>query len=116
MVVNGFLFSLYGTASILLWKRFHVKLAGLSGCLSVWGRVVDFIPNVAADLTRSKAELVLENAFLRQQLITLQRQVKHPALPPRDRVLLVLLARKLPSWKQTLTIVQPDTLVTENNL
>jgi len=53
--------------------------------------------NVAADLARSKSELVLENAFLRQQLITLQRQVKHPALTPRDRVLLVLLARKLPS-------------------
>jgi hypothetical protein len=53
-------------------------------------------PNVVADLTRSKSELVLENAFLRQQLITLQRQVKRPAPTPRDRVLLVLLARKLP--------------------
>ena len=68
-------------------------------------------PNVAADLTRSKAELVLENAFLRQQLIILQRQVKYSALTPRDRVLLVLLACKLPSWKQALTIVQPDTLL-----
>jgi putative transposase len=68
-------------------------------------------PNVAADLTRSKAELVLENAFLRQQLITLQRQVKRPAPTSRDRVLLVLLARKLPSWKQALMIVQPDTLL-----
>ena len=68
-------------------------------------------PNVASDLTRSKSELVLENAFLRQQLITLQRQVKHPTLTPRDRVLLVLLARKLSSWKQALTIVQPDTLL-----
>jgi putative transposase len=68
-------------------------------------------PNVAADLTRSKAELVLENAFLRQQLITLQRQVKRPTPTPRDRVLLVLLARKLSSWKQALMIVQPDTLL-----
>jgi len=56
--------------------------------------------NVAADLTCSKSELVLENAFLRQQLIVLQRQVKRPALTPRDRVLLVFLARKLRSWQQ----------------
>jgi len=42
--------------------------------------------NVVADLARSKAELVLENAFLHQQLITLQRQVKRPAPTPRGRV------------------------------
>jgi putative transposase len=82
-------------------------------CLRQWTRPDNhaLFPSTAADLTRSKAELVLENAFLRQQLITLQRQVKHPALTPRDRVLLVLLTRKLPSWKQALTIVQPDTLL-----
>jgi hypothetical protein len=68
-------------------------------------------PNVTADLIRSKAELVQENAFLRQQLIILQRQVKHPALTPRGRILLVFLARKPRSWKQALMIVQPDTLL-----
>jgi hypothetical protein len=36
---------------------------------------------------------------------------KHPPPTPRDRVLLVLLARKLSSWKQALMIVQPDTLL-----
>jgi transposase InsO family protein len=54
---------------------------------------------------------VLENALLRQQLIVLQRQVKRPALTPRDRVLFVFLARRLRSWKQALMIVQPDTLL-----
>jgi hypothetical protein len=34
--------------------------------------------NGVADLTRSKKELILENAFLRQQLIILDRQVKRP--------------------------------------
>ena len=34
------------------------------------------------DLVRTKAELVAENAFLRQQLIVLSRQVKRPALTP----------------------------------
>jgi putative transposase len=65
----------------------------------------------ALDLTRSKSELVLENALLRQQLIVLQRQGKHPALTWRDRALFVLIASKLPSWRSALTIVQPDTLL-----
>jgi hypothetical protein len=69
------------------------------------------ILNVAADLSRSRSELVLENAFLRQQLIILERQVKRPVLTQRDRVLFVLLASKLRSWKQALVIVQPDTLL-----
>ena len=67
--------------------------------------------NTALDLTRSKPELVLENIFLRQQLIVLTRQVKRPALSWRDRSLFVLLASKLPTWKQALVIVQPDTVL-----
>src|SRR5438067_3094627 len=64
-----------------------------------------------ADLARSKAELVAENALLRQQLIILKRQVKHPACTKTDRLLLVLLARVVRTWKQALFIVQPDTLL-----
>jgi predicted transcriptional regulator len=64
-----------------------------------------------ADLTRSKSELIAENALLRQQLIMLKRQVKRPAYTKTDRILLVLLARAVWAWKQTLFIVQPDTLL-----
>jgi transposase InsO family protein len=69
------------------------------------------LADAALDLTRSKTELILENAFLRQQLIVLNRQVKRPALKPHDRVLLVVLTSRLRSWIQTLVIVQPDTLL-----
>ena len=69
------------------------------------------VRNAAVDLTRSKSELVLENALLRQQLIVLKRQPKRPALSWRDRALFVLLASKLRTWKQALLIVQPDTLL-----
>ena len=62
-----------------------------------------------ADLARSKAELVAENALLRQQLIILKRQVKRPACTKTDRILLVLLARAVRAWKQTLLIIQPET-------
>ena len=62
------------------------------------------------DLGRSKSELIAENALLRQQLIILKRQVKRPACMKNDRFLLVLLARMVRTWQQSLLIVQPDTL------
>ena len=63
------------------------------------------------DQARSKSELVAENALLRQQLIILRRQVKRPACTKTDRMLLVLLARMVHTWKQALFIVQPETLL-----
>jgi hypothetical protein len=63
------------------------------------------------DLGRSKSQLIAENALLRQQLIMLSRQVKHPACSKADRTLLILLARLVRTWKQALFIVQPDTLL-----
>jgi putative transposase len=67
--------------------------------------------NAILDLTRSKSELVLENALLRQQLIVLQRHAKRPTLTWRDRALSVFFASKLPTWKTALMIIQPDTLL-----
>src|SRR5215467_12273714 len=63
------------------------------------------------DLSRNKSELAAENAFLRQQLIVLRRQVKRPACTKKDRMLLVLLASIVRTWKQALFIVQPETLL-----
>jgi hypothetical protein len=63
------------------------------------------------DLARSKSELVAENALLRQQLIILRRQVKRPTCTKTDRMLLVLLARMVRTWKQALFLVQPETLL-----
>jgi putative transposase len=51
------------------------------------------------DLTRTKSDLIAENALLRQQLIMLRRQVKRPACTKSDRLLLVLLARAVRRWK-----------------
>ncbi len=46
-----------------------------------------------ADLTRGRAELLVENALLRHQLIILRRQIKRPVYRKKtDRVLLVFLA------------------------
>jgi transposase InsO family protein len=64
-----------------------------------------------ADLARTKPQLILENALLRQQLLILQRSVRRPRCTPTDRALLVLLTSRLQTWRQSLLIVQPDTLL-----
>ncbi len=64
-----------------------------------------------ADLTRGKAELLAENALLRHQLLILRRQVKRPVYRKTDRFLLVLLAWMVRTWKETLFLVQPETLL-----
>jgi len=64
-----------------------------------------------ADVAKGKAALIAENALLRQQLIVLQRQVKRPVFTPRDRLLLVLLARLVAGWQGALLLVQSDTLL-----
>jgi hypothetical protein len=63
------------------------------------------IGGAAADLIKSKAELVTENAFLRQQLIVLKRKVTQPKLTATDRGLLVALASRVRGWKSALQIV-----------
>jgi transposase InsO family protein len=63
------------------------------------------------DTQRSKTDLIAENALLRQQLIVLNRQVKHPQLTNRDRVRLVLLSRFTKYWKQAIHIVQSETIM-----
>ena len=63
------------------------------------------------DLSKSKAELMTENALLRQQLIVLNRQLKKPSFTALDRFFLVILASKFANWKQALLILKPDTLL-----
>lgn len=79
----------------------------------VWKRPagISLPAGVMIDLSRSKRELLMENALLRQQLKVLRRQVTRPQLTKADRALLVLLAGRLRSWKSALFIVQPDTVL-----
>jgi putative transposase len=73
--------------------------------------VVPLVAGTLADLPRTKPALILENALLRQQLVILQRSVKRPRCTQTERALLVLLASRLRTWRQSLVIVQPDTLL-----
>jgi putative transposase len=63
------------------------------------------------DLRRSRRALLLENAFLRQQLLILERQTPHPKVNEHNRLKLLILARFIPNWRSLLSIVQPETLL-----
>jgi putative transposase len=69
------------------------------------------IIGILSDTTCSRADLIAENALLRQQLIVLKRQIKRPQLTNFDRFRLVFLSHFTKFWKQALHIVQPDTLL-----
>jgi transposase InsO family protein len=66
---------------------------------------------VALDATRSRSELLLENALLRHQLLLLGRASKRPQLTAADRGLLVLLASRLRTWADAFIIVRPETVL-----
>ena len=89
---------------LLVWLQERIKL---------WTKPVtsSLAVGILSDLTRSRADLVVENALLRQQLIVLNRQVKRPQLTNPERFRLVFLSHFTTFWKQTLHIVQPDTLL-----
>jgi len=93
---------LVGTSLDVLHVRFIDWTKPLSSSLPL---------GTLSDLARSKSELVAENALLRQQLIILKRQVKQPACTKTDRIFLVLGARAVRAWKQTLFLVQPETFL-----
>jgi hypothetical protein len=62
-------------------------------------------------LFRSRAVLLTDNLFLRQQIIVLQRSVPKPRIRKRDRVLSALAARNFGEVVKAVTIVRPETVV-----
>jgi hypothetical protein len=69
------------------------------------------VSGVLSALSRSRIDLVVENALLRQQLIVLKRQVKRPQLTDPERFRLVFLSPFTKFWKRSLHMVQPETLL-----
>ena len=64
--------------------------------------VTNGLAGAMVHLCRSRGELLLENALLRQQLIVLRRQVSRPQLRNSDCFLMALLASRLRTWKSAL--------------
>ncbi len=62
-------------------------------------------------LLADRSRLALENVALRQQLTILRRSVKRAKIDDSDRVFWILMRRLVGNWRDTLLIVQPDTVV-----
>ena len=88
---------------ILLWLQENLK-RWIKPATSV-------LIGALSDLTRSRTDLLIENALLRQQLIVLKRQIKRAQLRNPDRFRLVFLSHFTAFCKKELHIVQPDTLL-----
>ncbi len=71
-------------------------------------QLLALINALVADRTR----LALENAALRQQIIVLKRSVKRAKIENSDRIFWILMRRMLASWRDTLMIVEPETVIT----
>jgi len=69
------------------------------------------VPGLVADLTRSRAELLTENALLRQQLIVLRRHAKRPKIRRYERAVMVMLAALTRTWRDALLLVRPETIL-----
>jgi putative transposase len=98
---------------ISIKQRVFFRFHSIQGHFSRWIKplTTSLLLGTFADITRGKSELLAENALLRYQLVILRRQIKRPAYRKRDRLLLVLLARMVQTWKQALFLVQPETLL-----
>jgi putative transposase len=72
---------------------------------------VALVVQVVRALSRSRADLVLENLALRQQLGTLKRKRPRPRFDDADRGFWVALRETWPGWASRLVIVTPETVV-----
>ena len=69
------------------------------------------LAGLLVDVTRSREQLLIENALLRQQLIVASRKVKRPIFRAHERGFVVLLASLLPHWRNALLLVKPETVL-----
>src|SRR5438105_15598852 len=60
---------------------------------------------------RTQRELALENLALRQQLAVWKARGPRPRLTETDRMFWVLLSRLWTSWRHSLQVVRPETVV-----
>ena len=72
--------------------------------------VISFTIRVLKAVFRSRANLVIENVALRQQVATLIKQRRRPALDNADRAFWVALRAAWPRWTNALVIVKTDTV------
>jgi len=95
-----------------VFARLHAALPTLRERVRRWTRPESRpIVGLVLDRLRSPAALCWENALLRKQLEIACRQIRRPQLRRADRAFLVLLARITPRWRDTVLLIQPETIL-----
>ncbi len=74
-------------------------------------RLITAILPAVRSAFRSRADLVIENMALRQQIAVMKGKKPRPRLTNADRAFWVFLQRTWPRWRDVLLIVQPETVV-----
>jgi hypothetical protein len=74
-------------------------------------RPLQVVVGVLRNLTRSQAQLVAENALLRQQLIVASRKIQRPLFKPHERRMTALLAGLVRGWLDPVLLVKPETIL-----
>ncbi len=60
---------------------------------------------------KSRTRLIAENLCLRQQLVVLKRRQLRPRLRDSDRRFWIVACHRFARWRETLIIVQPETVL-----
>jgi putative transposase len=73
---------------------------------------IRFVGGLIADLVRSYAALMAENAMLRQQLIVAERKIRgRVRRAPWERFAMAIAARFTPTWRAVTFLAQPATIL-----
>jgi len=81
------------------------------GYSDLMNRIPAAVVDALRSLVRSRIDLAIENAALRQQLAVLKQKRPRPQLQRFDRLFWVLLRHLWSGWAETLIIVKPGTVV-----
>lgn len=74
-------------------------------------KILKFVTTLIWSKLKITSNLAAENIVLRQQLAVLKRTNRQPKIKTIDRIFWILFSRIWSSWRDSLVIVQPDTVV-----
>jgi len=101
-----------------MWKLLAIRTSRLAAAarrlldhVRELSRPVRVAAHAIADIRKTKAELIAENALLRQQLIAAKRHLGRPRLSKPEKLAITLWARACKGWQSTFLLFQPDTIL-----
>ena len=74
-------------------------------------KLLSFLKIILSLIFRDHSVIIAENIALRHQLMVLKRTIKRPKIRKRDRIFWVLLSKIWNSWKKSLFIIKPETVI-----